>query len=317
MRHGSRDEAEVIHHLNQRYRLEFDRAERLRAELAAIQGSRLWPWFCRLRRWGNTLIRRGTRVEIVPEQPSNWCQRFEPVAAMPLRPSQVSIVIPFRDRLELLKGCVALLRQTAADAEVILVDNGSVDPRMRMFLREWQAIGLGGLVRREEPFNFARLCNAGATEARREVLLFLNNDVTTAQPGWLEAMLAAAADPRVGVVGATLMYPDRTIQHAGLAPTGPGGAWEHPYRFQPETHAGDDEELLSVRSVPAVTGACLMIHRDLFYQVGGFDEQHAVTMNDIDLCQRVRRAGYEVVATPFARLVHFESLSRGYRREAA
>lgn len=321
MRQGSRetsDSAELIHHLNQRYRQEFDRAERLRAELVAIQGSRLWPWFCRLRGWARRCRGIFGRGEATTNgEPGRWCRPFEPAPGEPLRPGQVSIIIPFRDQAELLSRCLASLRRTAAEAEVVLVDNGSAEPRTKSVLREWQPAGNVTIVRRDEPFNFSRLCNAGAREAGREALLFLNNDVMASQPDWLQAMLDVLADPRVGVVGATLLYPDRTLQHVGLAPTGRDGAWEHPYRFYPESLAGEHGELRQIRSAPAVTGACLMIRRALFDRLGGFDECHAVTMNDVDLCRRVREAGLEVVVTPHARLWHFESLSRGYQRESA
>src|SRR5215213_2852850 len=127
MRHGSRDDAEpgqLVHQLNQRYRQEFDRAERLRAELVAIQGSRLWPWFCRLRRWGawGKSIFRHVPVEVGNEPSAGWCRVFEPAAGEGLRPGQVSIVIPFRDQLDLLTRCLQSLRQTAPDAELVLVD---------------------------------------------------------------------------------------------------------------------------------------------------------------------------------------------------
>jgi O-antigen biosynthesis protein len=323
MRQGRREEthdAELIHQLNQRYRQEFDRAERLRAELVAIQASRLWPWFCKLRSaaaWCKSLLTLKRLRSDNRGHASAWWQPFEPRVEELLHPKQVSIIIPFRDQLDLLQRCLQALRRTAVDAEIVLVDNGSVQTRTKVFLKEWESIGLGKCVRREEPFNFARLCNVGAEAATRDVLLFLNNDILATQQGWLEAMLAVAGDSRVGVAGATLLYPDRTLQHVGLAATGPGVGWQHPYRFHPEAFEGDSGELTQVRCVPAVTGACLMIRRALFDQLGGFDEQYPVTMNDVDLCQRVKQAGREVVVTPAARLWHFESLSRGYRREAA
>jgi GT2 family glycosyltransferase len=321
MRHGRRDEdtADLVHDLNQRYRREFDRAERLQAELQDLQRSRFWPWFRRLRRftgWTRSLLRR-SKPSTLPTTPRAWYQLFEPASTNSYSPRQVTVIIPFRDQLDLLTGCLRALKKTAPEVDVVLVDNGSLEPRTRIFLNDWETLGLGRVMRQPEPFNFARLCNAGSQLATTDLLLFLNNDVTASEPGWLEAMLAVAADLRVGIVGATLLYPDHTLQHVGLAPTGRAGAWEHPYRFADALHAGADGELGQVRAVPAVTGACLLIRRDLFSTLGGFDERYAITMNDVDLCRRVRDVGREIVVTPHARLIHFESLSRGYRREAA
>jgi GT2 family glycosyltransferase len=128
---------------------------------------------------------------------------------------------------------------------------------------------------------------------------------------WLDPMLIAAGQERVGIVGATLLYPDETIQHVGLFPN-EDGSWFHPYRGMAADYRGEHDELIHVRETPAVTAACLLIRRDLFERVGGFDERYPVTHNDVDLCQRVRAAGYRVVVTPHARLLHYESLTRGY-----
>lgn len=326
MRQGSRDDLDVnalIHQLNQRYRVEFDRAEQMQAELRTIQGSRLWPWFVRIRnlaRW----FRRSSSTP-APHSPitsgdpgsHSWSKVFQPQVTRQLTPHDVSIIIPFRDQVDLLESCVVPLYRTVPDVELVLVDNGSTEPRTRNFLHKCRVQHKATIVHLDEPFNFSRLCNAGAAVVHRDTLLFLNNDVQAIHPGWLEAMLELAGDPRVGIIGATLLYPDRTLQHVGLAPIGPSETWIHPYRGEPETYPGPRQELRQVRTVPAVTGACLMIQRDLFEKAGGFDPRHAVVFNDVDLCQRVIAQGWEVVITPFARLLHFESLSRGYQQEVA
>lgn len=328
MRQGSRDEMDIdalVHQLNQRYRLEFDRAEALLAELNDIKHSHWWPHFVRLRRfsqWCRKLLRRSA----VPVINSSSCldtdtitvsQPFHPRAAHPWTERDVSIVIPFRDQWELLERCVIPLHRTVPQAELVLVDNGSIETRTKNFMHRCRLNHHAQVVHLDEPFNFAKLCNVGAAVCKRDLLLFLNNDVLAVQPAWLDAMLEVIRDDRVGIVGATLLYPDRTIQHAGLSPTGPGGAWVHPYRNESESHPGIDQELRRIRTVPAVTGACLLIRRDIFEAVGGFDNRYPVTLNDVDLCQRVIQHGKSVTITPFARLWHFESLSRGYTREAA
>lgn len=312
----------LIHDLNQRYRLEFDRAESLQSELNDIKNSRWWPWFSRLRGLSSKL--RSQPVIRMPEAPAvttstsvSMAEPFQLQTERTCSTSQVSIVIPFRDQCELLERCVLPLHRTVPKAELVLVDNGSEQKQTKNFLHRCRISHGAQIVHLDEPFNFSKLCNAGAAVVHRDILLFLNNDVMAMQPAWLEAMLEVVSDPRVGVVGATLLYPDRTIQHAGLAPTGPNGNWVHPYRHQADSHAGHQSELRRIRSVPAVTGACLMIRRKLFEELQGFDHRYPVTMNDVDLCERVRQRGLQVVITPFARLWHFESLSRGYAREAA
>jgi len=141
--------------------------------------------------------------------------------------------------------------------------------------------------------------------------LFLNNDTEVLTPDWLERLLLIERHPEVGAVGATLVYPDRTIQHAGLFPHR-DGRWVHVYRGRPLDCEGERGELRHVRAVPAVTAACLLMRREHFAALGGFDERLAVTFGDVDLCRRVREEGRLVVVTPHARLVHYESLTRGY-----
>ena len=306
----------IIHQLNQRYRAEFDRAEALAAKLHDIEHSRWWPWFQRMRRlssWVSGATPSTDPSIPVPLPTSIFVPRLDHAWSS----ADVSIIIPFRDQWQLLERCVASLHRTAPRAELILVDNGSIDQKTKNLLHRCRVNYQAQIVNLDEPFNFARLCNAGAALSHRPLLLFLNNDVMATQPCWLDALLEVAGDDRVGITGATLLYPDRTIQHVGLAPTGPDGAWEHPYRHESESHSGIEGELRRIRTVPAVTGACLLLRRKLFEKVGGFDPRHAVTMNDVDLCNRVQQLGKLVAITPFARLVHFESLSRGYSHEAA
>jgi GT2 family glycosyltransferase len=130
----------------------------------------------------------------------------------------------------------------------------------------------------------------------------------------MEQLLIVARHAQVGIVGATLYYPDKTLQHAGMFPVSPG-VWAHAYRGCPGDYAGKAGELRRVRAVPAVTGACLFIRRSLFEELGGFDERLPVTHNDVDLCRRVRERGLWVAVTPHARLLHFECMSRGYTVE--
>jgi GT2 family glycosyltransferase len=133
---------------------------------------------------------------------------------------------------------------------------------------------------------------------------------------WVEQLLVLAADPAVGAVGATLLYPDATIQHAGLLPRS-DGMWIHPYSRRPADDPGEGGELRLVRCVPAITAACMLVRRNVFENVNGFDEKYPVTLNDIDLCRRLRSRGRLVLVTPHARLLHYEGLSRGYTVDPA
>jgi GT2 family glycosyltransferase len=239
----------------------------------------------------------------------------EPITCdLPPASGTVSIIIPFRDRVGLLRNCLRGLRRTSyRRCEVILVDNGSTCSRTRRYLSRLQGRKRLRVISCAGDFNFSRLCNRGAAEARGDYLLFLNSDIEVVHPDWLERLLEAAGHPRIGIVGATLLYPDGTLQHAGIFPLA-AGEWTHAHRGL-SADATAYPELSQLRAVPAVTAACLLMRRDRFRELGGFDERLAVTCNDVDLCCRARARGLLVAITPHARLVHYESLSRGYAAE--
>jgi GT2 family glycosyltransferase len=286
--------------LNQRYHREWVRAELLANELAGIRRSKLW----RAASWVRRLF---PSRPVAPPTITEQATPYNPLPASVFT-ARVSIVIPFRDQPELLRNCLLSLRRSSYRTyEVVLVNNGSVDPRTLRLLARVANRRRIRLVDAPGPFNFSRLCNLGAGRAAGDHLLFLNNDAEVLSRRWLGHLLRVAADPTVGVVGATLLYPDRTIQHAGLFPR-TDGLWVHPHRG---ARAAEHTELGHTRGVPAVTGACLMIRRGLFDELGGFDERFPVAYNDVDLCLRVRQRGLLVVVSPAARLIHYEGLSRG------
>jgi GT2 family glycosyltransferase len=302
---------DLIHLLNQRYRREWERAEALAAELDAVRGAHFWQAVAWLRRLGRRLLPPRPAPTYLP-----WDDTY-PDAEEPARPAgRVSIVVPFRDRPELLRNCLRSLRRgTYRDYEVVLVDNGSSEPGTQRLL--WRLAGRPGVQVLDcpGPFNFSRLCNAGVRRAAGDYVLFLNNDTEVLDPDWLEQLLVHAGRPEVGVVAATLLYPDRTIQHAGIFPRS-DGHWAHRYRGVPADHAGERGELRRVRAVPAATAACLLVRRERFVILGGFDEGLPLTFSDVDLCCRLRRLGLFVVVTPHARLFHYESLTRGWAVDA-
>ncbi len=235
------------------------------------------------------------------------------VRALPQPAPRVSVVIPTRDRAELLRVALrGLLRETDyPDIEVVVVDNGSTEPATAALFAEWAADPRMRVLPSPGPFNFSDLSNRGAAAAGGAVLLFLNNDVEVIEPGWLGEMVSIAVEPAVGAVGAKLSYPDGTLQHGGVV-LGAGGVAGHSHLGIGRDDPGYFGRMVMAQEVSAVTGACLMMRRAVFEEVGGFDAEHlAVAFNDTDLCLKVRRAGYVIVWTPHAALIHHESKSRG------
>jgi GT2 family glycosyltransferase len=234
------------------------------------------------------------------------------VRALPQPLPTVSVIVPTRDRRDLLELCFEALNTTAGDVplELIVVDNGSGEPETLDFLTDLEAGGMATIVRSPGVFNFSQLVNRGAAVATGEVLLLLNNDVVALDRGWLEEMLQHALRDEVGAVGALLLHEDGRIQHAGVIVGGNGFA-EHAFREWSADAPGYLSLLHSQRRVSAVTAACLMVRRKVFLAVAGFDEQDLpVDLNDIDFCLRLRAQGFEIMWTPFARLLHVEGATR-------
>ena len=166
------------------------------------------------------------------------------------------------------------------------------------------------VIRDDGDFNFSRLMNLGAKNAKSDTLLLLNNDTEAIHEGWLENMLQHAVREDIGCVGAKLIYKDETVQHAGVI-LGLGGYAAHSHRGFSRDHPGYFNRLQCVQNFSAVTAACLMIRKDTFNEVGGFNEEFKVAYNDVDFCLKVKEAGYRNLYTPYAELYHYESKSRG------
>ncbi|HEY0422787.1 MAG TPA: glycosyltransferase family 9 protein, partial [Rhodopila sp.] len=204
--------------------------------------------------------------------------------------------------------CLRTLRENTAyrNFEIICIDNIPPD------LVEWKQ-----LIRRDADkiveipgkFNWSRFNNRAVEQADGEYLLFLNDDVETQDPNWLDALLEHAQRPEVGIAGPQLLYPDRKVQHAGIFLTTLGSG-RHSFRFLAEDDPGYFGLALTQRNVIAVTGACMLMRRDVFDRVGRFDEAHEVINNDVDLCLRVWQSGLSIVYTPYAQLIHHELASR-------
>jgi len=235
------------------------------------------------------------------------------VATSSARPL-VSIVIPTRDRADLLARAAETLFERASwpNKELVIVDNGSAEPETFALFDRLRARPDVTILRRDEPFNFARLVNEGVRASTGEVIALLNNDVETGDPDWLSQLVALAVDPRVGVVGVKLLHEDRTVQHAGIA-LGVRGLTAHAGAGRAADDPGPYAMLTTTRRVSAVTGACLLTRRDVFERLGGFDENFVVEFNDVDYCLRAGAAGYAVVSAATPALLHKEGSTRQTR----
>ena len=233
---------------------------------------------------------------------------------LPEQEPLVSLLIPTRDRVSLVRNAVeSILAKTRyPNFEIIILDNGSEQPETKEYFAEIQRDYSNiKIITCYGPFNFSAINNYGVGQARGEILGFINNDIEVIAPDWLNEMVSQAIRPDIGCVGAKLYYSNDTIQHAGVI-LGVGGVAGHSHkRFQRDDH-GYFSRLKLTQNLSAVTAACMVMRRSVFEEVGGFEEEHLkVAFNDIDLCLKVREAGYRNLWTPYAELYHHESLSRG------
>lgn len=225
----------------------------------------------------------------------------------------VSIIIPNRDCADMLEQCInsILDKSTYDNYEILIIENGSTQRETQYYYDE---IGKNKRIRVlvwEEGFNFSAINNYGAKQAGGEYILLLNNDTQVISPDWIQQMLMFGQREDVGAVGALLLYPDDTVQHAGVI-LGIGGVAGHSHKGYHRDDFGYMSRLCIAQNLSAVTGACMLVKRSLWDSLGGLDEGYAVAFNDVDLCMRIRRMGKLVVFTPFAQLYHYESKSRGY-----
>ncbi len=238
--------------------------------------------------------------------------------AVPQPPPLVSIVIPTRDRVDLLRTCIDSIRARTAYVryEIVIVDNDSHEPDALAYLADLARKDAMRVVPYPQPFNYAAQCNLGVREARGALIALVNNDIEAVTPQWLDELVALAVRPDVGLVGATLFYPDGTLQHAGVI-LGLNGVGDRPWIGTRRGFAGPYGRARAVREVSGLITACAVVARDRYLAVGGMNEALAVSCNDLDLCLRLRRAGYRNLLTPYAELVHHESASRGLADDPA
>lgn len=252
------------------------------------------------------------RVEACPENP----EAHRVIYGLPDPVPLVTIIVPTRDRVALLRRCLESLFSLTnyPSFEIVVVDNGSTEAETAEYFRSLETASQVCVIRDAGRFNFSRLNNKAATEARGKILAFLNNDIEVTEPDWLTEMVSHAARPEVGAVGARLWYANETLQHGGVV-LGLGGVAGHAFLRMPRGHRGYFDRAILQRRCAAVTGACLITRRATFEQLGGFDEENlGVNFNDIDYCLRAAERGLATIWTPYANLIHDESVSRGHHR---
>jgi GT2 family glycosyltransferase len=227
----------------------------------------------------------------------------------------VSIIICTRDQPVYLNACLeSIFEHTCySNFEVVLVDHESRLASTRKVIQKWhdKETDRFRVVQKSGPFNFSVLNNAGVQSARGTFILLLNNDVEVISPEWLTEMAGWAGRPHAGAVGACLLYPNQTIQHAGIL-LGMRDYAVHAFKGLPAENPGYQNRLLVPSNFLALTGACLMTRRSLYEDLGGLDEQFAVAGGDIDFCLRIHQLGFQNVLLPHIRLFHYESATRGF-----
>ena len=256
-------------------------------------------------------------AEVVPAPATPLWSRVR--RSLPAVVPKVSIVVPTKDKADLLARCVGglLHRTDYDDLEVLIVDNGSSDPDALALLQRLRLDSRVRVISYEGAFNYSAINNHAVGVSTGDVILMLNNDVDVIAPSWLTEMVSLVMRPDVGAVGAKLYYADKRIQHAGVVlgvgnhEGGPGVAG-HFGHFEDSSSIGYFGQYCLTKEVSGVTGACLAIRRETFDAVGGLDEVNLpVSFNDVDLCMKIRSHGLRVIWTPFAELFHLESASRG------
>ena len=243
---------------------------------------------------------------------------------------KISIVIPNKDHQADLQRCIeSILKQSTYDNyEIIIVENNSTTPEIAAYYETLRKQANIRILTYEGEFNYSRICNLGASAAQGDYVLLLNNDTQVISINWMEELLMYAQRRDVGAVGAKLYYADKTIQHAGIViGLGAHRTAGHTHYRVAQTNLGYMGRLCYAQDVTAVTGACLMVKKALYDQLGGLDESFAIALNDVDFCLRLRQKGLLNVWNPYCELFHFESISRGlddkgeraerYNRESA
>ena len=278
---------------------------------AVDQGSKGYAFEAGLRAVQDALVRRGINGHATHGAANGLYDVYYDIESEKL----VSIIIPTKNGYKDVQRCVSSIieKTTYQNYEIIMADNGSTDPKMHELYAEFeqQLPGRFFVESIDIPFNFSTINNRAAKKAHGEYLLFLNNDTEVITENWLTLMVSFAQQERIGCVGAKLLYPNNTVQHAGVI-LGLGGVAGHGHYGYPHGDLGYFGRLAINVNYSAVTAACLLMKKADFDAVGGFEEAFTVAFNDVDLCLKVQALGRDNVWLHEAELYHFESQTRGY-----
>ena len=278
------------------------------ASTADNPASKLYAYEAGIRAVRENIERNGEEAEVTHTKDYG----FYKVVYKVRRRSLVSIIIPNKDNKDTLKKCIdsVLTKTTYDNYEIIIVENNSTQQETFDYYKKLEKNSRIRVIKWEKEFNFSAINNYAAKSANGEYLLFLNNDIEVRSADWIDGMLGNAQRKDVGIVGCRLLYPDNTIQHAGVI-IGIGGIAGHAFTNLPAARSGYMHRASTQVDYSAVTAACMMISKKLFEEVGGFEEKLTVAFNDIDLCLRVREKGYLVVYDAYVEIIHYESKTRG------
>lgn len=239
---------------------------------------------------------------------------YNVVYPLPSPPPLVSLIIPTRDCYNVLKKCIEsiLAKTDYPNYEIVIVDNQSTEQGTLDYFKQLSKHQNVRIISYDASFNYSKINNWAVSQVNGELIALINNDIEVISSNWLSELVQHAVRPQIGAVGAKLLYPDGTVQHGGVI-LGMGGVAGHAHHRFYGAEAGYFGRLALPQNLSAVTAACLVVRREIFQQVGGFEEEHlSVAFNDIDFCLRIREAGYRNLWTPFSELYHHESYSRGF-----
>ena len=278
------------------------------ASTADNPASKLYAYEAGMRAVKENLKRNGEEAEVTQSKDYGFYRVIYKVKERSL----VSIIIPNKDNRDILKKCIdsILQKSTYDNYEIIVVENNSTEPETFDYYKKIEKDDRIRVIKWEKDFNFSAINNFAVKHANGEYIIFLNNDIEVKTPSWVEGMLGNAQRSDVGIVGCRLIYPDNTIQHAGVV-IGIGGIAANIFTNLPAARSGYMHRASTQVDYSAVTAACMMISKSLFERIGGFEGKLTVAFNDIDLCLRVREQDYLVVYDAYVEMIHYESKTRG------
>ena len=278
------------------------------ASTADNPNSKLYAYEAGVRAVSESLERQGIKAKVSQTLDFGFYKvEYEP-EGNPL----VSIIIPNKDGKDTLKACVDSIfeKSTYKNIELLIVENNSETKEIFEYYKELEKDSRVRVIKWEAGFNFSAINNFAVKYAKGDYLIFLNNDIEVITLSWIESMLGNVQRREVGAAGCKLIYPDNTVQHAGII-IGIGGIAGHAFLNMPANRTGYLHRASTQMDVSAVTAACMMMRKEVFEEIGGFEEKLTVAFNDVDLCLRIREKGYLIVYDAYVSMYHFESKTRG------